>query len=61
MLTEIIKDGTGRYRISDNKYWIAAPNENVARAYASFWGEVIRSHWAGPGHFRSDVYIVEVK
>jgi hypothetical protein len=42
-------------------HWIAADSEAEARDWAASYGYVSRSTWAGPGHYRSDVYIVQTK
>jgi len=41
-------------------YWIGARHEADARDFASQFGKVEKSKWAGPGHYRSDVFIVVV-
>jgi hypothetical protein len=51
--TELIKERDGRY-------WIGAGSQEAARQFASQFGKVTDSKWAGPGHYRSDVYIVTV-
>ena len=55
------KDYAETIRQERNKHWIAANTENGARAFAAQYGTVARSRWAGPGNYRSDVYIIEVE
>lgn len=44
-----------------SRYWYAASSEQEARTFAARHGRVVRSRWAGPGHYRSDVYILDVE
>jgi hypothetical protein len=45
----------------DDRYWIGATSETAARDFvAQSFGRVLWVTWAGPGHYRSDVYIVAV-
>lgn len=62
---EQLRDGRGELRVREEdgvtRYWITAPSQTDAADFARQFGTVSRSKWAGPGHYRSDVYIVDVE
>ena len=60
-MPEIIKIATLREG-GNVLLWVAASSEEKARAYVERLGPYVqRSRWAGRGHYRSDVYIVEAR